>query len=46
MKFVVYPAEAVPADVGVDLGRRDLAVSEHHLDGAKVGPVVEKMRRE
>lgn len=36
-------AEPLPADVGVNLGCGDLAVSEHHLDRAKVRPSFEKM---
>jgi hypothetical protein len=46
MKLVVNPAEALAADVSIDLGGGDLAVAEHHLNGAKVRPVLEKMSGE
>jgi hypothetical protein len=46
MELVVNPAQSFAADVGVDLGRRDLAVPEHQLDGSEVGPALEEVRRE
>jgi len=46
MELVVNPADQVPADVGVDLGRRDLAVAEHELDRPQVRPPFEQVRRE
>jgi len=46
MELVVNPAQPFAADVGVDLGRRDLAVPEHQLDGPEVGPALEEVRRE
>jgi len=38
MELIVDAAQPVAADVGVDLGRRDLAVAEHKLDRPKVRP--------
>jgi hypothetical protein len=32
-------------DVCIDLGRRDIRVSEHFLNDAQVGPIPEQMRR-
>src|SRR5512138_1156150 len=46
MELVVNTAEAVPADVRVDLRRRDLAVAEHELDRAQVGAALEQVGRE
>src|SRR5512137_1522676 len=46
MELVVDAAKPVPADVGVDLRRRDLAVAEHELDRAQVRPPLEQVRRE
>ena len=44
MELVVDPAQPFTADVGVDLGRRDLAVPEHQLDGPEVGPALKEVR--
>src|SRR5512137_1562728 len=46
MELVVDAAKPVPADVGIDLRRRDLAVAEHELDRAQVRPALEQVRRE
>ena len=46
VELVVDAAEPLPADVGVDLRRRDLAVAEHELDRAQVRPPLEQVRRE
>src|SRR5437762_3328041 len=35
-----------PRDVRVDLRRRDVRMSEHHLHAAQIGAVLEQMRRE
>jgi hypothetical protein len=43
VESIVEPADFLPADVGVNLGRRDLAVAEHHLDRPQVGPPLQKM---
>lgn len=38
MVFIVHLAKPAAADVGVDLGRRDLTVPEHELHRAQVSP--------
>src|SRR5215831_17729134 len=44
--LVVDLAQAPPGEVGVDLRRRDLLVSEQLLDGAQVGAALEQVGRE
>jgi hypothetical protein len=39
-------AEPSSADVGVDLGRREVCVTEHGLDGAKIGSTLQQIRCE
>src|ERR1035437_6243113 len=46
MRPVVDLADARPRDVSIDLGRGDVRVAEHHLNGPEVGVVVDEMRGE
>src|SRR5688500_14336140 len=46
MVLVVDLLEARACDVGVDLGRRDIRVAEHHLDRAEVRAMLEQVRGE
>src|SRR6476469_9524383 len=46
MGRVVDPAQALAVDVGVDLGRRQRAVTEQLLDRAEVGAALEQVRGE
>lgn len=43
METVVDFPKPLPAEMGINLCGRYLAVSEHHLDGAQVSPSFEKM---
>jgi len=43
---IVDAAELFPADMGVDLGRRDLAMTEHELDRPQVRPSFQEVRGE
>ncbi len=43
VELVVNLTEPVAADVGIDLGRRDLAVPEHELDGPEVRAALEEV---
>ena len=45
MKLFVHLAELFVGDVGVDLGRGDVGVSEHHLDTTNIGAVGEEIGR-
>jgi len=45
MELVINPAQPFTADMGVNLGRRDLAVPEHKLNGPEVGPPFKEMGR-
>ncbi len=40
------PLKTVPGDMGIDLRRRDVGVTEQRLDTAKIGATFHKMRRE
>ena len=46
MVLPVQILESLPRDVGVNLCRRDTAVSEEHLDHSQIRPSVEHVRRE
>jgi hypothetical protein len=46
MRLFVDLFEAVEADLGVDLGRADVFVSEQFLHGAEVCPAIEQMHGE
>ena len=43
MEFPVYLAKSLIGYVGINLGRSDIAVTQHHLDGAKIGAVLEEV---
>jgi hypothetical protein len=43
MHLVVEGAEPCLVDVGVDLGRADVGVAKHGLDGAEVSAVVQQV---
>ena len=40
----MYVLQACPGDMGVDLGRRQVAVPEQHLQGTQVGAVIQQVR--
>ena len=46
MKSVVDGSQPGFEDVGVNLRRRQIRVSEHHLDGPEIGAAIEQMGRE
>jgi len=46
MRLLIYMEQTVPRDVGVDLGRCQIAVSEQFLDAAQVGTAVEQVSGE
>lgn len=46
MELGVDPGQAGAVEVGVDLGRRDPAVSEELLDHAEVRPSLDEVSRE
>ncbi len=46
MELVVHGSKPRLEHVGVDLGRRQVRVAEHHLDGPQVGAALQEMRRE
>lgn len=41
MIFLVGVHQLTMSDMGVNLGRSDICVTQHHLDGAKVGTAFE-----
>ena len=43
MEALVYLPQALPRDVGVDLGGGDVGVAEHELDGAQVGAAFDQV---
>src|SRR6478752_5120798 len=43
MEFTMHRSKIFPIDVCIDLGRRDVRVAEHLLDGAEVGAAFEEM---
>ena len=43
MKLVVHDPKVIAVDMCVDLGRREISVAKHLLDGAQIGAVVEQM---
>src|SRR5262245_48052503 len=45
MEAIVDCAQASLEDVGVNLCRREIGMTEHHLDGAQIRPALEQMRR-
>ena len=44
MTSIIQGAQPRILDVRVDLGRRQVGMPEHHLDGAQVGPVLQQVR--
>ena len=46
MKLVMHRLQPLLINVGVDLRRRNIGVSEHFLDDAQIGAVAEQMGRE
>jgi hypothetical protein len=40
-KLIVDSFQAALFDMGVDLGRGDTGMAEHHLNGTKIGPMVQ-----
>ena len=46
VELVVHAAEPAARDARVDLGRRDVGVPQHHLEGPQVRPVLEQVRGE
>src|SRR5205809_5498800 len=46
MKSVVHPADGPRGQVRIDLGRRDVGVTQHHLHGAQVRPALQQVARE
>ena len=46
MESFVNLLQPLPDDVGINLGRRDLGVPQHHLDRPQVGSPLEEMGRE
>ena len=43
MMAVIERAQTLGVDVGIDLGGRDVGVSEHHLHGSEIGAVLEQV---
>src|SRR5882762_990455 len=43
---LVHGAEVIPIDVGVELRRREIGVSQHFLHGTEVGATLEQVRGE
>jgi hypothetical protein len=39
-------SKILPVHMGIDLGRRDVHVTEHFLDRAQIGPSLQEMRGE
>src|SRR5262245_5208920 len=46
VKTIVDRSQPGFEHVRVDLGRRQIAVAEHHLDSAQIGAALQQMRRE
>src|SRR4029453_12825464 len=46
MELVVYRVQSCFQHVRIDLGRRQVGVPEHDLNGSKVGAPLEQVRRE
>ena len=46
MSLMIYIEQPLPRDVGVDLGRGQISVSEQFLDAAEVGTAVQQVGRE
>ena len=45
MELLVDPAEVVSVDVGIDLGGREIDVTQHLLDGPEVRAPLQQMER-
>ena len=45
MILLVDLPQPLPGHLGIDLGRGDVRVAEHGLDRAKVGSVIQEVRR-
>ena len=46
MKLAMHSLEPLLVDMGINLGRRYVRVSQHLLDDSKIGAVAEEMRGE
>ena len=46
MKFLIDGFQAIMVDMGIDLSRADISMTEHLLEGAQVGPAREQMGSE
>src|SRR5512140_2312783 len=46
MKCPVYFFQIFPVNMGVDVGRRDIGMTEHLLDRPEISPAFQQVRRE